>query len=90
MATDSTQQFTNGEEFLEILPDGTIHYEPNMPDPPLEGPMYYNFNGSKVQMPGRRIVIHDPHGVIKTNWHAFRNSAGQALDEVFTIEHELK
>ena len=89
-SADFTQRFTAGKAYIDIFPDGSIQYEPDRPNPPTEGPIYYNFDGGKVQMPGRRILIHDPHRVIKTDWHQFKNAAGQALDEVFTIAHEPK
>lgn len=89
-STDFTQRFTAGRATIDIFPDGTIQYEPSRPHSPPEGPIYDNFERSTVQMPGRRIVIHDAHGAVKADWHAFRNAAGQALDEVFTIEHNPK
>ncbi len=84
-ASDFTQRFTAGKAYIDIFPDGTIQYEPNRPDPAPNGPVFYNFVGDTVQMPGRRIVIRDPHRVIKTDWHQFRNATGQALDAVFSI-----
>ena len=84
-ASDFTQRFSAGKTNIDIFPDGTIQYESNKPDSTVGGPVFYNFGGDKVQMPGRRIIIGDPHRVIKTDWHQFRNAAGQALDDVFTL-----
>lgn len=89
-STDFTQRFTQGKAYIDIFPDGSIQYESNMPHPPTESPVYDNFVGSNVQMPGRRIIILDSVRVIKTDWHGFRNAVGQALDEVFSITHESR
>jgi hypothetical protein len=85
--TDFTQRFKAHNAYIDIFPDGTIQYEPDRLHPTLDGPVFDNFVGNKVLMPGRRIVIRDPHRVIKTDWHQFQNAAGQALDEVFTLTY---
>ncbi len=89
-SADFTQRFKDGNATIDILPDGTIQHEPDSPNPRPDGPIYANLDGSTVQMPGRRIVIHDPYRVIKTDWHRLKNGAGQAFDDVFTIEYDTR
>ncbi len=89
-AADFTQRFRKREkEYLDILPDGSILYNTDQ-NLNLEGNIVYNFLGDKIRMPGRRIIINDPHRAAKLNLHDYRNAAGQALDDVFTVKYQAE
>lgn len=87
-SVDFTQRFSQrAGEYIEVFPDGTIQHTTDRNLEP-DGVLIYNFSGNKVRMPGRRIIINDPHRVVKTHLHDYRNAAGQSMNDVFTIDYQ--